>query len=156
MLIKKIGLVIVLFVLTGCCYKKTIAVLEPKDLAADESALLVEFEKNIGSKVYFAFDSATLSKKEKVHLQKQAEWLTTHPDVRAIIEGHCDERGSEDYNLALGSRRAMAVKKFLIAHGINEKRLGIVSYGKTRPEVKDHNIEAWKLNRRTVTIVTVL
>jgi peptidoglycan-associated lipoprotein len=112
-----------------------------------------DFEKNIGNKVYFAFDSAILSQEAKDRLKKQAEWLVAHSNVIATIEGHCDERGSRNYNLALGLRRAEAAEKFLITQGIDQRRLTVVTYVKDKPEVEGHNKNAWRLNRRAVAII---
>lgn len=159
MLVKKIHLVIslaIVSVLTGCTTKKTVTIVEPTMvIEKDIRVLRNDFENNIGNKVYFTFDSASLSKEAKDRLQNQARWLIDHPTIVATIEGHCDERGSEEYNMVLGSRRANAAKKFLVNHGVDEERLTIVSYGKKRPETTDHNIEAWKLNRRAVTEVKI-
>jgi len=86
---------------------------------------------------------------------KNRRRVTHLSNVIATIEGHCDERGSRNYNLALGLRRAGAVKQFLIAQGIDQRRLTVVTYGKDRPEVKGHNKNAWKLNHRVVTVIII-
>ena len=91
----------------------------------------------------------------KDRLQKQAEWLLVNPNIIATIEGHCDERGSRNYNLALGLRRAEAAEKFLIAQGIDKRRLTVVTYGKDRPEVEGHSKEAWRLNRRAIAMIII-
>ncbi len=110
-------------------------------------AALVAFA---GDRVYFAFDSAELSPEARTTLEKQADWLRHHPEVRVVIEGHTDERGTREYNLALGERRANAVKNYLIALGIAPDRLDTVSYGKERPAVLGTGEEVWRLNRRAV------
>lgn len=153
MLIKKAGLLLILFTLSSCTTKKPIVISEHNAVIKDESILRSEFEKNVGNKVYFAFDSAILSAEAKDRLKKQAEWLVAHSNVIATIEGHCDERGSKNYNLALGLRRAEAAERFLIAQGVDKSRLTIVTYGKDRPEVEGHNQNAWRLNRRAVAII---
>ncbi len=153
MLIRKAELLLILFTLSSCTIKKPVIIPEHNTVIQDEGILRNEFEKAIGNKVYFAFDSAILSQEAKDRLKKQAEWLLAHPNVIATIEGHCDERGSKNYNLALGLRRAEAAEKFLIAQGIDKTRLTVVTYGKDRPEAKGHNKNAWKLNRRTVTVI---
>ncbi|WPY01858.1 Peptidoglycan-associated lipoprotein Pal-like protein (plasmid) [Candidatus Trichorickettsia mobilis] len=154
MFIKKAGLLLILFSLTSCSTKKTVIVIpEHNTVVEDESILRSDFEKNIGNKVYFAFDSAILSQEAKDRLKKQAEWLVAHSNVIATIEGHCDERGSRNYNLALGLRRAEAAEKFLITQGIDQRRLTVVTYGKDKPEVEGHNKNAWRLNRRAVAII---
>lgn len=155
MLIKKAGLLLILLTLSSCTTKKPIVISEHNAVIKDESILRSEFEKNVGNKVYFAFDSAILSPEAKDRLKKQAEWLVAHSNVIATIEGHCDERGSKNYNLALGLRRAEAAERFLIAQGVDKSRLTIVTYGKDRPEVEGHNKNAWRLNRRAVAIIII-
>ena len=152
MLIKKAGLLLILFTISSCTTKKTVVVIpEHNAVIQDESVLRNDFEKNIGHKVYVAFDSAILSQEAKDRLQKQAEWLIDHSNVIATIEGHCDERGTREYNIALGERRAHAVKGFLAHHGVDSKRIETISYGKERPEVIGDNEAAWSKNRRGVT-----
>lgn len=163
MLVEKAPLLLALFILSACSKQQPetidpVLIIETEkeiiiETIDDERALLDDFESNIGNRVYFAFDKATLSKETKNKLQKQAEWLNSHPDFMATIEGHCDERGSKNYNLALGLRRAKAVEKFLVAQGINKNRLTTVTYGKGRPEVEGYDENAWKLNRRAVSVI---
>lgn len=156
MLIKKAGLLLILFTISSCTTKKTVVVIpEHNAVIQDESVLRNDFEKNIGHKVYFAFDSAILSQEAKDRLQKQAEWLIDHSNVIATIEGHCDERGSRDYNLALGLRRAEAAERFLITQGVDKTRLTVVTYGKDRPKVEGHSKKAWRLNRRAVAMIII-
>lgn len=118
-----------------------------------ESSLAADFEKNAGDRVFFSLDSSSLDKTSKEHLQKQVAWLKAHPNVKATVEGHCDERGTREYNLALGERRAEAVKNFLLHNGVDASRLDTVSYGKERPAVVGNDESAWKQNRRAVTAV---
>lgn len=154
MLVRKAELLLILFtLLSSCTTKKPVVISEHNTVIQDEGILRSEFEKNIGNKVYFAFDSAILSPEAKDRLKKQSEWLVTRSNVIATIEGHCDERGSKNYNLALGLRRAEAAERFLIAQGVDKSRLTIVTYGKDRPEVEGHNKNAWRLNRRAVAII---
>ena len=98
--------------------------------------------------IHFDFDSFIIKPQDIPYLEKLAEFLKEHPDYRITIEGHCDERGSEMYNLALGQRRANAVKKFLINLGISSERIDTISYGEERPLDPGHNEEAWAKNRR--------
>lgn len=121
--------------------------------ATAESSLEADFEKNAGDRVYFAYDSSALSKESKEQLHKQISWLQSHPNVRATIEGHCDERGTVEYNLALGERRAEAVRKYYVNNGIDASRIDALSYGKERPAVVGHDESSWKFNRRSVTVV---
>lgn len=88
-------------------------------------------------------------------MRSQAEWLQRNPAVRVLVEGHADERGTRDYNLALGERRANAAKNYLASLGIDPARIETISYGKERPEAMGSNEEAWARNRRAVTVVIV-
>jgi peptidoglycan-associated lipoprotein len=103
--------------------------------------------------VLFGFDSYALDERARQILGAQAEWLAQNGGVRVTIEGHADERGTREYNLALGERRANAAKNFLSAQGVGADRLSIISYGKERPAVDGSSEEAWAANRRAVTIV---
>jgi peptidoglycan-associated lipoprotein len=109
------------------------------------------FEKEAGSKVFFSYDSSSISHEAQQTLMRQAKWLKDHPTINVIIAGHCDERGTREYNIALGERRANAVKGFLAHHGVDSKRIETISYGKERPEVIGDNEAAWSKNRRGVT-----
>lgn len=107
-------------------------------------------------KVYFATEKFDLSEESKRVLRAQSTWLKNNPDVKIIIEGHCDERGTREYNLALGKKRADAVKQFLVTLGVSRDKIETTSYGKDKPEVevtKDNKDEAYRLNRRSVTII---
>ena len=108
---------------------------------------------NVGDRVYFAYDSFELDDDAKELLQHQAAWLKQYNKTSVIIEGHCDERGTREYNLALGEKRAQAVKNYLSGLGVINWRLNTISYGKERPAVIGSNDEAWSQNRRSVTIV---
>lgn len=112
-----------------------------------------DFAARVGAKVYFDFNMYDLKDEARNSLSVQAEWLSLYKDVAVVIEGHADERGTNAYNQGLGSRRANAVKDFLVERGIEAKRIKIVSYGEARPEVSEHTEEAWSKNRRSVTVV---
>ncbi|GAB6162286.1 hypothetical protein JCM12298_14450 [Desulfothermus naphthae] len=105
-------------------------------------------KKEIKKRIHFAFDSYELNDDAKEILKKKAEVLLKYPSIKLVIEGHCDERGTEEYNLALGERRARAAYEYLIMLGIEADRLSIVSYGEERPLDPRHNEEAWAKNRR--------
>ena len=107
----------------------------------------------IGNTVYFAFDSAALDPRAQQTLSRQAAFLKVNPSIKITIEGHCDERGTREYNLALGERRASASRDFLLAQGIDAARVRIVSYGKERPVVEGSNEAAWAKNRRSATMI---
>jgi peptidoglycan-associated lipoprotein len=102
--------------------------------------------------IYFDTDRYNVDGVDAAALQLQAQWLARYPGKRATLEGHCDERGTRDYNLALGERRANAAKNYLVGLGIDPSRLTTVSYGKERPLAMGSDETAWSLNRRAVTI----
>ena len=108
---------------------------------------------NVGDRVYFEYDSAELDSDAQELLQHQAAWFKQHNIISITIEGHCDERGTREYNLALGEKRAQAVKNYLINLGISSERVSTISYGKERPAVVGSNDGAWAQNRRSVTLV---
>ena len=98
--------------------------------------------------IYFEFDSSTLTPEAQLILKKKAEWLQNNPEAMSTIEGHCDDRGTNEYNLALGDRRATSAKTFLVDLGISASRLTTISYGEERPADPGQNEEAWEKNRR--------
>ncbi|MCB9092644.1 MAG: peptidoglycan-associated lipoprotein Pal [Halobacteriovoraceae bacterium] len=106
------------------------------------------------STVYFAFDSATISDAARATLDANSEYLKSNSDVQVQIEGHCDERGSVQYNLALGERRANAVRDYLVAMGVDSARITTISYGKERPIDLGHDEAAWARNRRGNFVIT--
>lgn len=108
---------------------------------------------NVGDRVFFDTDQATLRPDARATLQRQAAWLNQHPQVRVVIEGHADERGTREYNLALGARRANAVKDYLVSLGVAPNRIETISYGKERPVALCSNESCWSQNRRAVTVV---
>ncbi|NQV98112.1 MAG: peptidoglycan-associated lipoprotein Pal [Rhodospirillales bacterium] len=108
---------------------------------------------NVGDRVFFGFDEYTLDGKSRAVLDKQAAWLSANPSVTISIEGHCDERGTREYNLALGERRANSAKDYLVQLGVNPSRVRTISYGKERPVALGSTEGAWAQNRRSVTVV---
>lgn len=108
---------------------------------------------NVGDRVFFDFDKYNLKDDARATLKRQAAWLKANPTITIAIEGHCDERGTREYNLALGERRATAVKNYLITLGVSANRVGTISYGKERPVALGHTEAAWSQNRRGVTMV---
>jgi peptidoglycan-associated lipoprotein len=106
-----------------------------------------------GDRVYFAYDKSDISPEARAILTKQSDWLKKNANVTVTVEGHCDERGTREYNLALGERRATAVKNVLVALGIPANRVSTISYGKERPAVVGSTEAAWAQNRRGVTVV---
>ena len=109
-----------------------------------------ELLAKVGSTVYFDYDQSSLTSEAQATLDRQAAFLKASPSFRLVIEGHCDERGTREYNLALGDRRASAVRDYLVAKGINSSRLSTISYGKERPSVGGSNDTSYALNRRSV------
>ena len=107
----------------------------------------------VGNTVYFGFDSSEVVGEAQATLDRQAAFLNVNPTMVVIIEGHADERGTREYNLALGDRRAVAVRDYLLAKGLNAARVRTVSYGKERPAVSGSNEEAWAKNRRAATVL---
>jgi peptidoglycan-associated lipoprotein len=99
--------------------------------------------------VYFDYDSTILSAEARKALEQNAAWLKANPDVNVTIEGHCDERGSDEYNFALGENRALAVKNYLSGLGVTADRLATISYGEEHPATDGHNETAWAKNRRS-------
>lgn len=113
---------------------------------------LKDFEVNVGDRVFFDFDKSDLSADARATLDRQAKWLSTYSNVTLSVEGHADERGTREYNLALGERRANAVKNYLVSSGVAAGRLSTISYGKERPAVVGSNEAAWAQNRRGVSV----
>ncbi len=112
-----------------------------------------DFVDNVGDRVWFGFDSADVNDEGRATLDKQAAWLKEYGSVSITVEGHCDERGTREYNLALGQKRASSVKKYLVAAGVPASRIETVSYGKERPEATGDSEEAWAQNRRGVSVI---
>ncbi len=113
-----------------------------------------EFLVSVGDRVFFETDSSVLTADGQATLDKQAQWLQQYPQYRIVIEGHADERGTREYNIALGARRATAVVNYLVSRGIPQDRLSTVSYGKERPVAICNDISCWSQNRRAVTVLT--
>ena len=112
-----------------------------------------ELQTSVGDRVYFGTDSYSLNADSKVALDRQVAFLRRYPAVMLRIEGHADERGTREYNLALGDRRAQAAKEYLLAQGIAAGRLSTSTFGKERPEAIGSNEQAWAQNRRAVSII---
>ena len=148
----------------AACAKKAPPELPPAPVQAEEPAYTPppsgpvkgsheDFMANVASdRVFFDTDKYDIDAQDQATLQSQAQWLQANPNVRATIEGHADERGTRDYNLALGERRANAAKNYLVSLGISESRISTISYGKERPEALGSDESAWAQNRRAVTV----
>jgi peptidoglycan-associated lipoprotein len=113
-----------------------------------------DFVANISAdRIFFGYDQFNVDADDQATLRSQATWLQRYPAVRILLEGHADERGTRDYNIALGERRANAAKNYLAALGIDPARIDVISYGKDRPEAIESNEDAWARNRRAVSVV---
>jgi len=121
---------------------------------ANDPTSPVYFAQTIGDRVLFEVDQSTLTAAGQATLDGQAQWLLTNSDYQAIIEGHADEQGTREYNLALGSRRANAVREYLVSKGVPTNRMRVVSYGKERPTEICSNEACYSKNRRAVTIIS--
>ncbi len=124
--------------------------------AAGDPTSPVYFQQTIGDRVLFAVDQSSLSSEAQATLDGQAQWLMTNSDYNAVIEGHADEQGTREYNLALGARRANAVHEYLVSKGVAANRLKVVSYGKERPIELCSNEACYAKNRRAVTVISAV
>ncbi len=109
---------------------------------------------NVGDTVHFAYNEYNIEDSDRATLQRQATWLQKYPGIRVTVEGDCDERGTREYNLALGARRANAVKEYLVSLGVSAARVDTISYGKEHPICSDSTEDCWAQNRRGVTSIT--
>jgi peptidoglycan-associated lipoprotein len=112
-----------------------------------------DFVVNVGDRVFFDSDSTELTAQSRATLNKQSQWLSQYPNYQFTIEGHADERGTREYNIALGARRAQTVREYLIARGVAANRMHTISYGKERPVAVCNDISCWSQNRRAVTVL---
>ena len=112
-----------------------------------------DFVVNVGDRVFFDTDSSELSDQARATLDKQAQWLNNYNRYAFTIEGHADERGTREYNIALGARRAETVREYLVSRGVSGQRMRTISYGKERPVALCNDISCWSQNRRAVTVL---
>lgn len=115
---------------------------------------LQDFEQNAGDRVFFGLDRSDLDEASRQTLRRQAAWLNQYPGTRILVAGNCDERGTREYNLALGARRANAVRDFLVSQGVDASRISTVSYGKERPSCTQSTESCWAQNRNGITVIT--
>ncbi len=113
-----------------------------------------DFTVNVGDRVFFNEDQSTLTPEAQETLRRQAQWLQQYPAVIVQVEGHADERGTREYNIALSARRATAAREFLIAQGVQASRISSIAYGKERPAALCDAEQCWSQNRRAVTVIT--
>ena len=137
-------------VLSACATKKTTGQLQGDVYTGTDS---VEYlASGVPDRVFFATNETVLTTASRDTLRKQAAWLRKNPDINVVLEGHADERGTREYNLALGERRANSAKDYLMTYGISSDRISVLSYGKERPVDSGSNPLAWSKNRRSVTV----
>ncbi|MBZ9659089.1 peptidoglycan-associated lipoprotein Pal [Mesorhizobium sp. ESP-6-4] len=143
--------------ITGCASKKTpnsAADLGLNGAGAATPGSAQDFTVNIGDRIFFDTDSSSIRADAQTTLARQAQWLNQYRQYAIVIEGHADERGTREYNLALGARRAAATRDFLVSKGVSAGRLKTISYGKERPVAVCDDISCWSQNRRAVTTLS--
>jgi peptidoglycan-associated lipoprotein len=141
----------VAFLAAGCAGKNRAGLEGGAGVATPGSAQ--DFQVNVGDRVFFDTDSSSLSAQATATLDRQAQWLTKYARYTFTVEGHADERGTREYNLALGARRATAARNYLVSRGIAANRMKTISYGKERPVAVCDDISCWSQNRRAVTVL---
>jgi peptidoglycan-associated lipoprotein len=139
--------------LSACAHNNPDALAAGAGYAATGPGSVQEFNQSVGDRVFFDTDQTDLSAANQATLDKQAAWLNQYSKYSFTIEGHADERGTREYNFALGSRRAQAVHDYLAAKGISASRMRTISYGKERPVAVCDDISCWSQNRRAVTVL---
>ena len=141
-------------VLAACSKKKTDLSAGTGPGAAAIPGSEQDFTVNVGDRVFFLEDQSTLTPEAQETLRRQAQWLQQYPAVMVQVEGHADERGTREYNIALSARRATAAREFLIAQGVPGNRISSIAYGKERPAALCDAEQCWSQNRRAVTVIT--
>ena len=147
-------ILIACLVLTACATKKTSTTTSGQmqgDIYTGTDTVK-ELAKGVPDRVFFATNETVLTTASRETLRKQAGWLRKNSDINVVLEGHADERGTREYNLALGERRANSAKDYLMTYGISSDRISVLSYGKERPVDSGSNPLAWSKNRRSVTV----
>ena len=152
---KNTFLVILLsFVLSACAQQQKATKMDSqiKDDVYVGTDTVEYLAKGVPDRVFFATNESVLTTRSRETLRKQANWLRANPSVTVVLEGHADERGTREYNLALGERRANAAKDYLMTYGVSSDRISVISYGKERPVDSGSNPLSWSKNRRSVTV----
>ena len=150
--IKAIAAIAALMLIAGCSSNTNTASTEPPSASTSVSpGSIGDFRQNVGDRVYFDTDMSSIREDGRTTLAKQAEWLKRYTNYPITIEGKCDERGTREYNLALGERRANAARQYLVAQGVPAQRIKTISYGKERPEAVGSDEGAWARNRVAIT-----
>ena len=147
----KVAAVLAVALSVGACAKKNLVNDAMASTAVPGSQQ--DFVVNVGDRVFFESDQTDLTPQAVATLEKQVQWLQTYPRYTFTIEGHADERGTREYNIALGARRAQSVRTFMASKGIDPSRMRTISYGKERPVAVCNDISCWSQNRRAVTVL---
>ena len=147
----KLAAVLAVALSMGACANKNLGM--DANASAATPGSQQDFVVNVGDRVFFESDQTDLSPQAVATLDKQIQWLQTYPRYQFTIEGHADERGTREYNIALGARRAQSVKTYMSSHGIDQSRMRTISYGKERPVAVCNDISCWSQNRRAVTVL---
>jgi peptidoglycan-associated lipoprotein len=152
---KAIGVVAASFLLFACSSKKEAETAPVDQGSMVDNSLEGQWKdmQRVGDRVYFDLDRYDVRPEGMATLQKQAQFLNEHPELTVRVEGHCDERGTREYNLALGDRRANAVREALVSLGVDRGRLSTISYGKDRPECSESDEQCWQLNRKGLSVL---
>jgi peptidoglycan-associated lipoprotein len=137
------------FIIAGCAKQQDQTAMS----AAASPGSQQDFVVNVGDRVFFDTDSSDLSDQARATLDKQAQWLNNYNRYNFTIEGHADERGTREYNIALGARRAQTVREYLVSRGVSAARMRTISYGKERPVATCDDISCWSQNRRAVIVL---
>jgi peptidoglycan-associated lipoprotein len=152
-LIKRLFLASFLALFMAACASTTPDQLPISQQGAAVPGSSQDFTVNVGDRVFFETDSTNLTAEGQLTLDRQSVWLNQYPQYAITLEGHADERGTREYNLALGARRAAATRDYLISRGVAPTRLQTISYGKERPVATCNDITCWSQNRRAVTVL---
>ena len=147
----KLAAVLAVALSMGACANKNLGM--DANASAATPGSQQDFVVNVGDRVFFESDQTDLTPQATATLDKQIQWLQTYPRYTFTIEGHADERGTREYNIALGARRAQATRDYLAARGVQASRMRTVSYGKERPVAVCNDISCWSQNRRAVTVL---
>jgi len=150
----KIAVSICCFLALAACSKKNQPDLEAGGAGMATPGSEKDFSINVGDRIYFLVDQSSLTPEAQETLRRQAAWLKQYSKVAVQVEGHADERGTREYNLALSARRATTTRDFLIAQGVPGKRISSIAYGKERPVALCDAEQCWSQNRRAVTVIT--
>ena len=161
MKLKVVATLGIVALLSACAHEKanntagasTVAIAPPPPPTGPIPGSEADLIATAGNRVFFAFNKSNLSDAAKATLQKQANWLAKYPKVNVQVAGNCDDRGTEEYNIALGWRRAKAARDLLVAKGVAPSRISTISYGKDRPIALGDNEQAWAQNRNATTTV---